>query len=148
MRQRRSGCCAVEPSLVPGVSSPSVALVRYAVLGSSCQLLSWTRVQHRADDCSCRPELTERETEILGLAARPGQRWCPRRLVVSPKTVHNHASNMITKLHVSDRSGAILRARDAGLGGPWVGLNYPCSWCQEARVPSSMIIDDECARCH
>jgi DNA-binding NarL/FixJ family response regulator len=26
-------------------------------------------------------------------------------------------SNIITKLHVSDRSGAILRARDAGLGG-------------------------------
>ena len=37
---------------------------------------------------------------------------------VSPKTVHNHASNIITKLQVSDRSGAILRARDVGLGEP------------------------------
>jgi DNA-binding NarL/FixJ family response regulator len=26
-------------------------------------------------------------------------------------------SNITTKLHVSDRSAAILRARDAGLGG-------------------------------
>jgi DNA-binding NarL/FixJ family response regulator len=32
-------------------------------------------------------------------------------------------SNIITKLHVSDRSGAILRARDAGLGG--AGGNVP-----------------------
>jgi DNA-binding NarL/FixJ family response regulator len=31
--------------------------------------------------------------------------------------VRNHVSNIITKLHVSDRSGAIIRARDAGLGG-------------------------------
>ena len=35
------------------------------------------------------------------------------------------------------------------LGRSRVGLNYPLGpWCQEARVPSSMIIDDECARCH
>jgi DNA-binding NarL/FixJ family response regulator len=39
-----------------------------------------------------------------------------RRLVVSPKTVRNHASNVFTKLQVSDRSEAILRARNAGLG--------------------------------
>ena len=71
-----------------------------------------------------------------------------RRLRVSPKTVHNHASNIISKLHVSDRSGAILRARDVGLGEPGrAELPLP-TWCQEARVPSSMIIDDECARCH
>ena len=38
-----------------------------------------------------------------------------RRLGVSSKTVRNHVSNLITKLQVSDRSGAILRARDAGL---------------------------------
>ena len=36
---------------------------------------------------------------------------------MSSKTVRNHVSNLITKLQVSDRSGAILRARDAGLGG-------------------------------
>ena len=45
---------------------------------------------------------------------------------MSPKTVRNHASHIITKLHVTDRSGAIHRARDVGLGGTWVELNYPC----------------------
>jgi DNA-binding NarL/FixJ family response regulator len=64
------------------------------------------------------PQLTERETEVLGLlAAGRDNAGVARRLAVSPKTVRNHVSNIITKLHVSDRSGAILRARDAGLGG-------------------------------
>ena len=39
-----------------------------------------------------------------------------RRLGVSGKTVRNNVSNIIAKLHVADRSGAIIRARDAGLG--------------------------------
>jgi DNA-binding NarL/FixJ family response regulator len=64
------------------------------------------------------PQLTERETEVLGLlAAGRDNAGVARRLGVSPKTVRNHVSNIITKLHVSDRSGAVLRARDAGLGG-------------------------------
>jgi hypothetical protein len=42
---------------------------------------------------------------------------------VSPKTVHNHASNIITKLHVSDRSGAIHPGTT--LGRRRVGLTYP-----------------------
>jgi DNA-binding NarL/FixJ family response regulator len=41
-----------------------------------------------------------------------------RKLSVSPKTVRNHASNVFTKLQVSDRSEAVVRARPAGLGGP------------------------------
>jgi DNA-binding NarL/FixJ family response regulator len=41
------------------------------------------------------------------------------RLVLSEKTVRNHVSNVFTKLHVADRSAAVARARDAGLGrGP------------------------------
>jgi DNA-binding NarL/FixJ family response regulator len=68
------------------------------------------------------PELTERETEVLGLlAAGSGQRWGREALGGQPQTVHNHASNIITKLHVSDRSRAILRARDVGLGGAGSG---------------------------
>jgi DNA-binding NarL/FixJ family response regulator len=64
------------------------------------------------------PQLTERETEVLGLlAAGKDNAGVARRLGVSAKTVRNHVSNIITKLHVSDRSGAILRAREAGLGG-------------------------------
>jgi DNA-binding NarL/FixJ family response regulator len=64
------------------------------------------------------PQLTERETEVLGLlASGKDNAGVARRLGISAKTVRNHVSNIITKLHVSDRSGAILRARDAGLGG-------------------------------
>ncbi len=39
-----------------------------------------------------------------------------RRLSLSPKTVRNHLSNVFTKLQVADRSQAIVRAREAGLG--------------------------------
>jgi DNA-binding NarL/FixJ family response regulator len=61
-------------------------------------------LQHfgRAATSSPFPELTERETEVLGLlAAGRGQRWGREALGVSSKTVHNHASNIITKLPVS-----------------------------------------------
>lgn len=65
------------------------------------------------------PQLTEREHEVLILVARGLDNGAiARRLGVSGKTVRNHVSNVITKLHVADRSAAILRAREAGLGGP------------------------------
>ena len=38
------------------------------------------------------------------------------RLVLSRKTVSNHISNIFSKLQVADRSQAIMRARQAGLG--------------------------------
>lgn len=63
------------------------------------------------------PELSEREREVLELMARGltnGE--IARRLVLSPKTVRNHVSNVFTKLQVTDRSKAIVRARSAGLG--------------------------------
>ena len=64
------------------------------------------------------PQLTEREAEVLGLLASGlDNAVIARRLGVSAKTIRNHISNIITKLHVSDRTAAILRARDAGLGG-------------------------------
>jgi DNA-binding NarL/FixJ family response regulator len=37
-------------------------------------------------------------------------------LVLSPKTVRNHVSNIFSKLQVADRAQAIVLARDAGLG--------------------------------
>jgi DNA-binding NarL/FixJ family response regulator len=63
------------------------------------------------------PELTEREREILGLLAqRLTNQEIADRLVLSAKTVRNHVSNIFTKLQVADRTQAIMRARDAGLG--------------------------------
>ena len=65
------------------------------------------------------PELTDREREVLDLIAEglPNPE-ITRRLVLSPKTVRNHVSNILAKLQVRDRSEAIVRAREAGLGRP------------------------------
>lgn len=71
----------------------------------------------RRDGASPFPELTDREREILDLvAAGLDNAAVARRLTVSPKTVRNHLSNVFTKLQVADRSQAIVRAREAGLG--------------------------------
>ena len=37
-------------------------------------------------------------------------------LYLSPKTVRNNVSTVLTKLQVTDRAQAIVRAREAGLG--------------------------------
>jgi DNA-binding NarL/FixJ family response regulator len=64
------------------------------------------------------PQLTGREREILDLVARGlDNTSISRRLSLSPKTVRNHLSNVFTKLQVVDRAQAIVRAREAGLGG-------------------------------
>jgi DNA-binding NarL/FixJ family response regulator len=64
------------------------------------------------------PQLTEREREILALmAAHRTNPEIARRLTLSEKTVRNHVSNILSKLQVTDRAQAIVRAREAGLGG-------------------------------
>ncbi len=64
------------------------------------------------------PELTDREREILDMVARGlNNSEITQRLVLSPKTVRNHVSNIFSKLQVADRAQAIVRAREAGLGG-------------------------------
>lgn len=63
------------------------------------------------------PELTQREREVLDLIAQGvGNAEIAERLVLSPKTVRNHISNVFSKLQVADRAAAIVRARKAGLG--------------------------------
>jgi DNA-binding CsgD family transcriptional regulator len=39
------------------------------------------------------------------------------RLALSDRTVRNHLSTILAKLRVADRSQAIVRVREAGLGG-------------------------------
>ena len=64
------------------------------------------------------PSLTDRERQVLDLVARgKGNAAIAHELMISLKTVRNHVSNIFTKLQVSDRSSAIITARDAGLGG-------------------------------
>ncbi len=62
------------------------------------------------------PELTEREREILQLIMQGYKNpEIAAQLVLSPKTVRNHITNILSKLQVADRAEAILRAREAGL---------------------------------
>ncbi|TKJ21686.1 response regulator transcription factor [Blastococcus sp. CCUG 61487] len=63
------------------------------------------------------PQLTPREREVLELiAAGRSNAQIAATLYLSPKTVRNNVSNVLTKLQVTDRAQAIVRAREAGLG--------------------------------
>jgi DNA-binding NarL/FixJ family response regulator len=63
------------------------------------------------------PELSAREKEILELLAG-GRRTAEiaATLHLSPKTVSNNLTSIFSKLEVSDRTAAVLRARERGLG--------------------------------
>ncbi len=74
------------------------------------------------DEFSARPskpasgELTERELEVLRLIARGrNNRDIAGELVVSEKTVKTHVSNILSKLHLSDRTQAAIYALREGL---------------------------------
>ena len=78
-------------------------------------------LQHFADPPAANdvpfPQLTDREREVLDLVAA-GRRnaTIAEELFLSPKTVANHISSIFGKLAVADRSAAIVRARDEGMG--------------------------------
>jgi DNA-binding NarL/FixJ family response regulator len=63
------------------------------------------------------PQLTDREFDILVLVAEGlDNTSIARRLVLSPKTVRNHVSNVFAKIQAPDRPGAIVLAHRHGLG--------------------------------
>lgn len=63
------------------------------------------------------PELSDREREILDqLAAGRTNAEIGQRLNLSTKTVANNVSRILNKLQLTQRSQAIVQARDAGLG--------------------------------
>lgn len=63
------------------------------------------------------PELSDREREVLTLLTRNySNSDIARELVISPKTVRNHVSNIVSKLQAANRAEAAQRAREAGLG--------------------------------
>ena len=63
------------------------------------------------------PMLTAREREVLDLvAAGLSNQQIAARLYLSQKTVRNHVHAILGKLQAGDRTEAIIRARDAGLG--------------------------------
>lgn len=63
------------------------------------------------------PQLSRRELEILELVARGlDNQAIARELVLTPKTVRNHVSNVLAKINAEDRSQAIVLARRSGFG--------------------------------
>jgi DNA-binding NarL/FixJ family response regulator len=65
------------------------------------------------------PQLTTREHEVLGLlAAGLPNATIGNRLGLAGKTVSNHISSILMKLHVASRAEAVTQARAAGLGPP------------------------------
>ncbi|HEY6747059.1 MAG TPA: response regulator transcription factor [Mycobacteriales bacterium] len=63
------------------------------------------------------PQLTERERMILdGVAAGLTNAQIGQKLFLSAKTVANNVSTILTKLQLTERGQAIVRAREAGLG--------------------------------
>lgn len=63
------------------------------------------------------PTLTEREREVLeAIAQGLNNETIAGQLGISPKTVRNHISSIFSKLQVSSRAQAIVRAREAGYG--------------------------------
>lgn len=62
-------------------------------------------------------ELTSRERDVLELIAQGlGNDAIAEELAVSPKTVRNHVTRIYTKLEVTRRAQAVVRAREAGYG--------------------------------
>ncbi len=63
------------------------------------------------------PELTAREHDVLELISRgKATARSPLRFAISLKTVRNHVSNVFTKLRVTTRAQAIVKAREGGMG--------------------------------
>ncbi len=61
-------------------------------------------------------ELTDREMEVLRqIAAGKSNHEIAETLVISEKTVKTHITNILTKLHLSDRTQAAVFAWQAGI---------------------------------
>jgi DNA-binding NarL/FixJ family response regulator len=71
----------------------------------------------RPEPATVFPELSEREREILELVADGLKNaQIAAKLSLSPKTIRNHVSNILSKLQVADRTQATVLALAAGLG--------------------------------
>ena len=64
------------------------------------------------------PNLTERELEVIkALAQGKSNKEIAQTLGISEKTVRNHASNIYNKLHIFDRTQAVIYAIRQGIVG-------------------------------
>lgn len=88
----------------------------HVILGPGAAQRLLTRLTSPGGAAPIFPELTERERDVLRLVADGGSNQAiARKLSLSPKTVANYVSNILTKLQITDRAEAIVKARRAGL---------------------------------
>ncbi len=100
------------------VSAVRSVAAGHAVFGPTLaqRLRTWFAAPRAVADVPF-PELSDREREILDeLAAGRSNAEIGQRLNLSTKTVANNVSRILNKLQITQRSQAIVRARDAGLG--------------------------------
>ena len=72
--------------------------------------------KHPVDPHTLAEPLSEREREILRLVAKgSSNREIANQLVLAEGTVKNHVTNILSKLGVSDRTQAALKAHEIGL---------------------------------
>lgn len=77
------------------------------------------RIQNRPDESNQGQGLTERELDVLRLLAQgDGDRDIAEKLFVSERTVHFHVGNILSKLHLANRTQAALYAIRKGLAKP------------------------------
>ena len=109
--------------LVKGVDRDEILRAVYAAAAGD-STFSQSAATHLArqlasprDLSSAIPGLTGREHQVLALMASGYTNTAIReQLGLSPKTVRNYISAILTKLDASDRDEAIARARAAGIG--------------------------------
>lgn len=100
------------------VTAIRAAAAGQAVFGAALALRLQTWFGRRPTPERAFPELTDRERQILdGVAAGMTNAEIGARLFLSPKTVANNVSMILDKLRLAHRGEAIIRAREAGLGG-------------------------------
>jgi DNA-binding NarL/FixJ family response regulator len=65
-----------------------------------------------------RPQLSDRETEVLRLVAKGlGYKEVAARLTLSPRTVQNHVQHILTKLQLHNRAQLVRYAIEQGIDG-------------------------------
>jgi DNA-binding NarL/FixJ family response regulator len=110
--------------VVKGADPTHVEHVMYAVMGGDVVLdrelahaiTELAQLRH-SSKTSPFPQLSPRELDILELVARGlDNHAIAQQLVLNPKTVRNHVSNVLAKIDAGDRAQAIVLARRHGLG--------------------------------
>lgn len=85
--------------------------------GIAARLTDFFATTHPAVLREAFPTLTDREREMLHLMSQGSSNAeIARLLSLSIKTVQNHVSNIFRKLQVADRTQAVVRVREAGMG--------------------------------